>query len=102
MDDTRQIKAISVFCSKPSREQAKGRPERKATHDWAHLAREIAYFDCGKTCDEATAKEIAKVLRKNSNFPNGSDWDERVSAPGAQERILELIRNCLAAPATGS
>jgi hypothetical protein len=96
MDNAKQMKAIVAFCSKPQKEHGKMRMDGEHDHDYAYLVRQIAFFDSGKTCDDATAKGIAKVLRKKSSFPNGPDWDEIVNAPGAHERMLEVIRAELA------
>ncbi len=96
MDNTRQLKVLTAFCSKPSAESDKTRTGA-VVHDWTYLIRQIAYFDDGKPCDDAVAKEVSKVLRKSANFPNDSDWRKRVNAPGASERILEIIRDGLAA-----
>jgi hypothetical protein len=99
MDNAKQMNAVAVLCTKPPKVYGKIQAEGERTHDWAYLARQIAYFDSGKACDERIAKEIAKVLRKKSNFPNGPDWDERVNAPGAHESILEIVRTELATAA---
>jgi hypothetical protein len=96
MDNTKQMKAIVAFCRKPQKVHRKMHINREPGHDYAFLARQIAYFDGGKTCDDPTAKAIAAVLRKKSNFPNGLHWDDNVNAPGAHERILEIIRAELA------
>jgi hypothetical protein len=95
LDNTRQLKVLTAFCSKPAVPQDKTR-SGAVVHDWTYLIRQIAYFDHGKPCDDAAAKEISKVLRKSANFPNDSDWRKRVNAPGAAERILEIIRDGLA------
>jgi hypothetical protein len=96
MEDERQLKAISVFCSKPGSEQGGKRKDGAHAQDWIYLVRQIAYFDTGKTCDDASAKQVATVLRKQKNFPNDSDWNQRVGAPGAHEAMLKLIRDELA------
>jgi hypothetical protein len=97
LDNTRQLKVLTAFCIKPYSEPGKKRSAKKHVHDWTYLVRQIAYFDSGKACDDAAAKEVEKVLRKTSNFPDDSDWNQRVNTPGAPERILEIIRNGLAA-----
>jgi hypothetical protein len=97
LDNTRQMKLVTAFCNMPYSEPGKKRSGGEHVHDWTYLVRQIAYFDSGKTCDDAAAKEVSKVLRKSSNFPNDSDWNQRVNALGAPERILEIIRNGLAA-----
>jgi hypothetical protein len=96
VDDERQLKAISVFCSKTAAEQTAKKRDGAHAQDWVYLVRQIAYFDTGKTCDDAAAKLVAAVLRKQKNFPNDSDWNQRVSAPGAHEAMLKLIRDELA------
>jgi hypothetical protein len=96
LDNTRQLKVLTAFCTKPGADQDKSR-SGNVVHDWTYLIRQIAYFDHGKPCDDAVAKEVSKVLRKSSNFPNDSDWRKRVNAPGATERILEIIREGIAA-----
>jgi hypothetical protein len=97
LDNTRQMKVVTSFCIKPYSEPGKKRSSAEHVYDWTYLVRQIAYFDSGKTCDDAAASEVAKILRKAGNFPNDSDWKTRVSAPGAPERILEIIREGLAA-----
>jgi hypothetical protein len=97
LDNTRQMKVVTAFCIKPYSAPGKKRPAGENAHDWTYLVQQIAYFDTGKTCDDATALEVAKVLRKSSNFPNDAEWNQRVNAPGAPERILEIIRESLAA-----
>jgi hypothetical protein len=97
LDNTRQMKVVTSFCVNPYSEPGKKRSTGDRVHDWTYLVRQIAYFDSGKTCDDAAASEVAKVLRKSGNFPNDADWKQRVSAPGAPERILEIIREGLAA-----
>ena len=96
MADEKQLNAITVFCSKPISQHGKKRKDGTHLHDWVYLVRQIAYFDTGKTCDEATAKKVAAVLRKHKHFPNDSDWSERVNALGAHQTILKLIREQLA------
>jgi hypothetical protein len=96
VEDERQLKAIGVFCSKPGSEQGGKRKDGAHALDWIYLVRQIAYFDTGKTCDDAAAKQVATVLRKQKNFPNDSEWNQRVSAPGAQEAMLKMIRDELA------
>jgi hypothetical protein len=91
------MKVVTSFCAKPYSEPGKKHSAGKHVYDWTYLVRQIAYFDSGKTCDDAAASEVAKVLRKTANFPNDSDWRQRASAPGAAERILEIIRESLAA-----
>lgn len=91
------MKVVTSFCIKPYSEPGKKRSSAEHVYDWTYLVRQIAYFDSGKTCDDAAASEVAKILRKAGNFPNDSDWKTRVSAPGAPERILEIIREGLAA-----
>jgi hypothetical protein len=91
------MKVVTAFCNTPYSELGKKRSGGGHVHDWTYLVRQIAYFDNGKTCDDAAAKEVEKVLRKTSNFPNDSGWNQRVNTPGAPERILEIIRNGLAA-----
>ncbi len=98
MSDEKQLAAIGVFASEPPRKWGEDRPIRvRSLNDWAYLVRQISYFDSGKAIDDATAREVGKMLRRAKNFPNGVDWSQHVNAVGAHDRILQIIRDELAA-----
>jgi hypothetical protein len=104
MSDEKPMKAIKLFCAKPfsqhgsKRNSSKGRFE----HDWSDLVDQVSYFDYGHTQkDEAKIQAIGRLVR--SEFPNpkskleSPEWSAIVNAPGAHERILEIIRKGLVA-----
>ncbi len=98
MADEKQLAAIGVFGNLPPQKWGVGSSARaRGLQDWAHLVRQISYFDCGKAIDEVIARQIAKTLRQAKNFPNGVDWGKQVNAEGAHQKILTLIREELAA-----
>jgi hypothetical protein len=100
MSDEKQLAAIGVFASEPPKKWGDDRPIRvRSLNDWAYLVRQISYFDSGKAIDDAAAREVGKMLRRAKNFPNGGDWSQRVNALGAHDRILQIIREELAAAA---
>lgn len=98
MSDEKQLAAIGIFAREPLKKWGEDRPIRvRSLNDWAYLVRQISFFDSGKAIDDATAREVGKMLRRAKNFPNGVDWSQQVNAVGAHERILQIIREELAA-----
>jgi hypothetical protein len=98
MADEKQLAAIGSFASEPPRKWGEDRTIRvRSLDDWVYLVRQISFFDSGKAIDDATAREVGKILRRAKNFPNGVDWSQRVNAAGAHDRILLTIREELAA-----
>src|SRR5436309_14490923 len=98
MADDKQLAAIGIFASEPPRKWGEDRTTRvRSLDDWAYLVRQISFFDCGKAIDDGTAREVGKMLRRVKNFPNGVDWYQQVNAVGAHDRILQIIREELAA-----
>ena len=98
MSDEKQLAAIQAFTSDPPRKWGDDRPVHvRSLNDWAYLVRQISFFDSGKAIDDATAREVGKMLRRAKNFPSGVDWSQQVNAVGAHDRILEIIRDELAA-----
>ncbi len=98
MSDEKQLAAIRLFASDPPKKWGEDRPIHvRSVDDWAYLVRQISFFDSGKAIDDATAREVGKLLRRVKNFPNGAGWSQQVNAVGAHDRILQIIREELAA-----
>jgi hypothetical protein len=96
MSDEKQVNAIRVFCARPAKETGKTRTVVRFHQEWTYLVNQIHYFDHGKALQEKDAsilKDVAKSAAKR--FPNDSSWEKTVSAPGAHEEILAIIREGL-------
>jgi hypothetical protein len=91
--DEKQKIEIRNFCLKPYEKHGPKKAGRYK-HDWADLVQGISFFDSGrKQRDDAFVDAIAARVR--DEFPNRADWNKRVNAPGAHERILTIIREGL-------
>ncbi len=100
MADEKQMAAIAHFAAEPPRKWGEASSTRvRSVQDWAYLVRQISFFDSGKAVDETIARDVGKLLRRAKNFPNGADWSKQVNAEGAHEKILQIIREELAAAA---
>jgi hypothetical protein len=96
MSDEKQVNAIRAFCARPAKEAGKSRTVVRFHQEWTYLVNQIHYFDHGKALQEKDAsilKDVAKTASKK--FPNDSSWEKAVSAPGAHEEILAIIREGL-------
>jgi hypothetical protein len=96
MSDEKQINAIRLFCTRPAKEAGKSRTVVRFHQEWTYLVNQIHYFDSGKALlekDASILKDVAKAAAKK--FPNDSSWEKTVSAPGAHEEILAIIREGL-------
>ncbi len=95
MADEKQMTAIRRFCAKPIADHG-ARRAGVYGHDWSTLVNDICYFDYGRAQKEPTVLlAVGQLVR--TEFPNASDWNRRVNAEGAHDRILAIIREGLKA-----
>jgi len=93
------MKVLTAFCTKPGADQDKSRSgKRRSRLDLSDFARSPISIT-GSPCDDAVAKEVFQGPAKRAAIsPNDSDWAQaRQPRPGATERILEIIRDGIAA-----
>lgn len=84
---------VARFCSVPYSQHGgkatSGRYEGLHQHDWSHLVLKVNAICRGERLSVFAAGEAGDKVRRQ--FPNAFNWDTAVNAPGAHEKILDII-----------